>query len=251
MNKKQILLIGTGVLLLAGIGVTIGVISSRRKRVRNCSDLGGVYFPEKINPMTGKKGFCEIGDSISNESNSGNQNTNNQTPNQQQNRVVPIINPVTNDITNPISEIIGTEIYPRPIFEGGTGFSNVRDSAEVNTGFVNNFLGRIDFPNAIGTIISEQFDNLNPPHRWFRIRLKEPITKGFSITYAFQTFEEAWVRADVVTFKPFDRTSSVLGLVQYDNSYQLGASVFPHSNWMLQRQKGNHIEPMIMLDDIF
>ncbi len=250
MKKKQILIIGTSVLLLAGIGVTIGVINSRRKKVKRCSSLGGVYFPEEINPITGKKGYCATSLDISNEDNFINENgVSNE--NKQSNKVSPLINPVTKDISNPISELIGVKIYPRPTSDGGSGFSNVRDSAEVNTGFVNNFLGRIDYPNKIGTIISEQFDSLNPPHRWFRVRLDEPIRKGLSITYAFQTFDEAWVRADVVSFKPFDKTSSFDAIKRYDNSYQLGASVFPHSNWMLPKPQKVNFEPMIMLDDIF
>lgn len=53
-------------------------------------------------------------------------------------------------------------------------------------------------------------------------------------------YEYGWVRADNVTFKKFPKKSSFSGfsgedkfITKYDNSYQLGADVFPHSGWNL------------------
>jgi len=48
-----------------------------------------------------------------------------------------------------------------------------------------------------------------------------------------------WVRGDNVTFQPIKKKSSKSKfegdfVQKYNNTYQLGADVFPHPNWMVQ-----------------
>ena len=64
--------------------------------------------------------------------------------------------------------------------------------------------------------------------RWFKVKLTKKIDGT----------QYGWVRGDNVTFVPFPKKkpkSSFSGdfVEKYDNSYQLGADVFPHSNWMI------------------
>jgi hypothetical protein len=72
--------------------------------------------------------------------------------------------------------------------------------------------------------------------RWFKVKLTKKIDDN----------QYGWVRADNVTFYPFTKKSksSFDGsfVERYDNSYQLGADVFPHSNWMIAyRAYGNDV----------
>jgi|688.fasta_scaffold142687_2 hypothetical protein len=154
------------------------------------------------------------------------------------------ISPVRNldkVLNNPFSEIKGVLIYPakksndpvqgHPYAEG---FANIRETPEVNNaqGFfidanIDNLLGKVSAGSSIGTIISEQYDDLTPKMRWFNVKL----------TTELDGEKNGWVRGDNVTFKPFTKKkkSSFDGafVEKYDNSYQLGADVFPHSNWMM------------------
>lgn len=200
------------------------------------------------------------------------------------------------DIINPFSEIKGITLYtaqksddPEKGHKYGSGYANVRNSPEVNTK-----TDTFDYSNqiythysgAIGTIVDEAYDNQNPKHRWFRVKLASPKedcsgwTGGlFGLTCDDVNY--GWVRADNVTFtgkdtgwstpcqtkfhcqgdyskvtadvkkvldsqknnnpKKYKDTckavgvdvkSSFEGMTEvYNTSYQLGASVFPHSNW--------------------
>jgi hypothetical protein len=153
-------------------------------------------------------------------------------------KIIPIRN-LDKALNNSFSEIKGVKIYPakksndpaqgHPYAEG---FANIRTSPEVNTKKawydpIDNLLGKISAGNSIGTIISEQYDNMTPKMRWFKVKLTKKIDDE----------QYGWVRADNVTFVPFTKKkkSSFEGdfVEKYNNTYQLGASVFPHSNWMI------------------
>lgn len=151
--------------------------------------------------------------------------------------VTPIRN-LDKNINNSYEEIRGAELFPAqkssdPIkgHEFAQGYANLRNTPEVNTrqawwDFKDNEVGRISTGSSIGTIRAEKYDNMTPAMRWFWVKLTKKIGKR----------EHAWVRGDVVTFKPFTKNKSSFdgGFVEkYDNSYQLGAQVFPHSNWMI------------------
>jgi hypothetical protein len=160
----------------------------------------------------------------------------------QQESTSEMVTPIRNldkNINNSYAEIRGVELFPaqkssNPILghEFAQGYAILRNTPEVNTkqawwDFKDNEVGRVSTGSSIGTIRGEKYDNLTPAMRWFWVKLTKKIGSR----------EHAWVRADVVTFKPFKRkTSSFDGskfVEKYDNSYQLGAQVFPHSNWMI------------------
>ena len=62
--------------------------------------------------------------------------------------------------------------------------------------------------------------------RWFKVKLTKKIDGE----------QYGWVRGDNVTFVPFTKKKSSFEgdfVQKYNNTYQLGADVFPHSNWMI------------------
>ena len=154
-------------------------------------------------------------------------------------------------ITNNFSDIKGKYLIPAikssdPI-KGhiyAQGFANIRETPEVNNsqGFSDlwqtNLLGKVSAGARIGTIISEQYDNMTPKMRWFKVKLAKKIDGE----------QYGWVRSDNVTFYGFkknksssfdgnfeNKSSSFDGnfVEKYDNSYMLGSDVFPHPNWMI------------------
>ena len=154
------------------------------------------------------------------------------------NKISPIRN-LDKVLNNSFNEIKGVKLYPakksnnpaqgHPYAEG---FANIRETPEVNNESAwydpfDNLLGKVNAGSSIGTIISEQYDDMTPKMRWFKVKLTKKIDGE----------QYGWVRGDNVTFVPFDKKkkSSFDGafVEQYDNSYQLGADVFPHSNWMM------------------
>lgn len=142
-------------------------------------------------------------------------------------------------INNKFSDIRNVVLYPAKKsnnkVEGhqfALGYSNVREKPEVNNESAwydpfDNLLGKVVAGQTIGKIVSERYDNLEPAMRWFLVKLNKPLD-GW--TYG-------WVRADTVTFKPFKKKKSGFSgfvgddiVVKYDNSYQLGGTVFPHTS---------------------
>lgn len=133
-----------------------------------------------------------------------------------------LIKPIRNlklEINNAFDEIKGKSVFPAQKSDDpikghrlGAGYSNLRSSPEVNTqstgfwepefdptkwDFKNNEVGVVKYPNRIGIIIAEEYDNLNPSQRWFKVKLTKKIGSK----------TEAWVRADTVTFIPTNQTS--------------------------------------------
>jgi hypothetical protein len=228
MNKGlKITLIIAGSLAVAG-GITYGIVRSIRKRKEQEAEieknLQETKQLEEIN-----KGFES---QVQSESN----------------RISPKRN-LDKVINNSFNEIKGVKLYPAkkssdPI-QGhpyAEGYVNVRTSPEVNTSqgwkdlWQDNLLGKISVGSSVGTIVSEQYDDMTPKMRWFKVKLTKKIDDN----------QYGWVRADNVTFYPFTKKSksSFDGsfVERYDNSYQLGADVFPHSNWMIAyRAYGNDV----------
>jgi hypothetical protein len=156
------------------------------------------------------------------------------------NKVTPVRN-LDKVLNNSFKEIRGVKLYPakksndpaqgHPYAEG---FANIRTSPEVNNESAwydpfDNLLGKVSAGSSIGTIISEQYDDMTPKMRWFKVKLTKKIDGE----------QYGWVRGDNVTFVPFakkGKKSSFDGafVQKYDNSYPLGADVFPHPNWMIQ-----------------
>jgi hypothetical protein len=154
----------------------------------------------------------------------------------QDNKVTPIRN-LDKVLNNKFNEIKGVKLLPAkksndPI-QGhpyAEGYANIRTSPEVNNQSAwydpfDNLLGKVSAGSSIGTIVSEQYDNMTPKMRWFKVKLTNKIDGE----------QYGWVRGDNVTFTPFTKKKSSFEgdfVQKYNTSYQLGADVFPHSNWM-------------------
>jgi hypothetical protein len=152
--------------------------------------------------------------------------------------ITPVRN-VDKAINNKFSDIRGVVLYPAKKsnnkVEGhpfALGYSNVRETPEVNNEKswydpFDNLLGRIVAGQTIGKLVSERYDNLEPAMRWFLVKLNKPLS-GWNY---------GWVRADTVTFKPFEKKKSGFSgfagdsiVEKYDTSFQLGGTVFPHTS---------------------
>jgi len=218
MNRGlKITLIIAGSLVVAG-GVTFAIVRSIRKKKEQKEEQ------EKELQETQK--LEEINTNLESQ-----QST-------KDNKVIPLRN-LDKVLNNNFSEIRGIKIYPakksndpaqgHPYAEG---FANIRETPEVNNSqgwsdlWQDNLLGKVSAGSSIGTIISEQYDNMTPKMRWFKVKLTKKLDGE----------QYGWVRGDNVTFVPFTKKKSSFDgsfVEKYDNSYQLGAEVFPHSNWMI------------------
>ena len=218
MNTKKWIFIGVGVtILVAGIVITSKVVKKRKEEKE--SEKQAKENEEELQQIQestiGQSESVDKGSLIS--------------PTRDINRA----------ISNSFKDVKGIKIYPakkssNPIegHIGAVGYANIRSSAEVNNESAwydpfDNLLGKVSAGSPIGTIISEQYDNFDPPLRWFKVKLSKAIGSN----------KYGYVRADNVTFTPIKKggKSSFDGnmVERYDTSYQLGASVFPHPNWML------------------
>jgi hypothetical protein len=219
MNKGlKITLIVVGSLALAG-GITFAIVRSVRKKREQKEEQ------EKELQETQQLEEINVG-------------LESQQSTQQSNKVIPLRN-LDKVLNNSFKEIKGVKLLPakkssdpaqgHPYAEG---FANIRETPEVNNSqgiwdlWQDNLLGKVSAGSSIGTIISEQYDNMTPKMRWFRVKLTKKIDGE----------QYGWVRGDNVTFVPFTKKKSSFDgsfVEKYDNSYQLGAEVFPHSNWMI------------------
>lgn len=220
MNKGlKITIIVVGSLALAG-GVTFGILRTIRKK-KEAKD-------KVIKELENAQQLEEI-----------NENTNAQQITQPSANVVPVRN-LDKVINNAFAEIKGVNLLPavksndsvlgHPYAEG---FANIRETPEVNNAQgwyidlnVDNLLGKVSTGQNIGKIISEQYDNMTPKMRWFKVTLSKPIGKS----------KTGWVRGDNVTFKSFPKKKSSFDgafVQKFNTSYPLGSEVFPHPNWML------------------
>ncbi len=231
MNKGlKITLITVGSLALVG-GITYAIVRSIRKSRKAKEEL------EK--ELANTQQLEQINQGLQSQQTSSSD------------KIIPIRN-LDKSINNSFSQIKGVKLFPAkksndPV-QGhpfADGFANIRETPEVNNsqGIVDlwqdNLLGTISAGQSIGTIVSEQYDNMSPKMRWFRVKLtKEMDGEKFG-----------WVRGDVVTFFPFTRKKTTTTttksaeiensnfdgsfVVKYNNTYPLGAEVFPHPNWMI------------------
>ena len=218
MNRGlKITLIVVGSLALAG-GITFAIVRSIRKKKEQKE--------EQEKELQETQQLEEINTGLESQ-----QST------QQNSKVIPLRN-LDKVLNNSFKEIKGVKLYPakksndpaqgHPYAEG---FANIRETPEVNNISAwydpfDNLLGKVSAGSSIGTIISEQYDNMTPKMRWFKVKLTKKLDGE----------QYGWVRGDNVTFVPFAKNKSSFDgsfVQKYDNSYQLGADVFPHSNWMI------------------
>jgi type II secretory pathway pseudopilin PulG len=219
MNKSlKITLIVVGSLAVAG-GITFGIVRRIRKRNEQKEEL------EK--ELQESQALQQVQQELE------------ATQDTKDDKIIPVRN-LDKGINNSFKEINGVKLYPakksndpvqgHPFAEG---FANIRETPEVNNSqgiwdlWQDNLLGKVSAGASIGTIVSEQYDNMTPKMRWFKVKLSKPIDGE----------NYGWVRGDNVTFQPFTKKKSSFEgdfVQKYNNSYQLGADVFPHPNWMIQ-----------------
>jgi hypothetical protein len=217
MNKGlKITLIVVGSIAVAG-GITYAIVRSFRKKKESKLKLE--------NELLQTQQLEEINKGVEGQESS------------KGNKVIPVRN-LDKVLNNSFTELKGVRLYPakksndpsqgHPFAEG---YANIRTSPEVNNarGLVDlwkdNLLGKVSAGSSIGTIVSEQYDNMTPKMRWFKVKLTKKIDGE----------QYGWVRGDNVTFVPFTKKQSSFEgdfVQKYNNTYQLGADVFPHSNWM-------------------
>lgn len=222
MNTKKWIFIGLGaVVLTTGVIVTVKIVK-KRKRIAEEKKLQ----EQKENELSGILQQSQSGQSQS----AG-----------QSDRVIPQRDAFTKSITNAFSDIKGKKLYPAKKTTDPTqghplalGYANLRETPEVNTESAwydpfDNLIKKYSAGEEIGTIISEQYDDMNPKNRWFKVKMSKPCCGVFS------DYTVGWVRSDNVVFRPFTKGKSSFDgrmIKKYDTSYPLGADVFPHSNWM-------------------
>jgi len=223
MNKGlKITLIVVGSLAVAG-GITYGIIKNKRKKNEQKEELK----KELENSQALEKIQEELEST--------------QDTKKDDDKIIPLRN-LDNVLNNSFKEIKGVKLFPAkksndPVqgHNFAEGFANIRETPEVNNAWttfydvIDNLLGKVSAGSSIGTIVSEQYDDMTPKMRWFKVKLSKPIDGE----------QYGWVRGDNVTFQPIKKKSSKSKfegdfVQKYDNSYQLGADVFPHPNWMIQ-----------------
>ena len=230
MNRGlKITLIVVGSLVVAG-GVTLGIVMRSKKKKKQEKEV--------IKELEETKKLEEINKGLDS------QQTTVVAPNVQT-KIIPVRN-LDKVINNSFAEIKGVTIYPASKSDNAEsghpyaeGFANVRSSAEVNNISAwydpfDNLLGKISAGTPIGTIYSEQYDNMTPKMRWFKVKLTKKLGDS----------QYGYVRGDNVTFKGFPKkgTKSSFGgnmVEKYNTSYQLGAEVFPHSGWNLYTNRAD------------
>jgi hypothetical protein len=85
---------------------------------------------------------------------------------------------------------VGMVAYPKQV----EGFVNVRSSAKINEGLINNNIGQVNFPAPIGKVVSQQVGT-EDGKIWYKIKLTAPLK------YTFSTYTEGFVRSDAVDFR--------------------------------------------------
>ncbi len=112
---------------------------------------------------------------------------------------------VEKQLSNPMRQLKGHTLYPKSLSEEGAGYANIRSSAEVNnntswwTDGISNLITSINSGVPIGKVTTEVSGLYNGfSYRWFKVKLTEP-TGGW-----FSNYTEGFVRADTVTFKPYE-----------------------------------------------
>lgn len=86
---------------------------------------------------------------------------------------------------NKTKNIIGSKVYPKKT--STTDYTNVRSGAYVNNGLINNLIGKVVSPNAIGVV--EKIKKDDTGKNWYYVKLEN----GISLDHDY-----GWVRSDVV-----------------------------------------------------
>lgn len=107
------------------------------------------------------------------------------------------------ELDNPLSQLKGRMLYAKRESQGGLGYANVRSSAAVDTGgwdLISNKITTIKSGTPIGKVVSEEAAEINSyAYRWFYVKLYKPISGWWS------DYTHGYVRADTVTFKPYEQ----------------------------------------------
>jgi hypothetical protein len=200
-TKKVILIVGISILAV-GVGVSLFLFFKRLKENRDAEKQEAEdYKSIKIKSATKVPSSSTSLSSSATNSNSTNTST---TQNLDPTKVVPKFNG-ENELSNKYSEIKDRYLYPKRKEHDGFGYANVRMSPAVNTQSawydpVSNLLTTIKSGTPIGKVIGETSAVFNEySYRWFKVKLMKPV-KGFLNTYTM-----GFVRADVVTFAPYNR----------------------------------------------
>lgn len=189
LEKKHILWIVGGVVLLAAVGIGIYLIT-RPGDEEKANEKGdeGHNNPAGSNPKVTEPA-AKPAPTGSNTYPVG--------------RIAPVYNE-EGELKNEISDLKNVLLYPKRQSAGGWGYANVRSSAEVNndTGWffdgVDNLITTINSGTPIGRVIEETAGVYNNySYRWFKVKLTKPV--GFWGT------EIGYVRGDTVTFIPYDK----------------------------------------------
>lgn len=201
---KKIVLI-TGIALIAiAVGVGLYLYFNRDKEEdKDDKPRGKDKEPDSgSNPSGGSSSGGKGGSGGSGSgSGSGDENTN-----ADPNTVVPIFN-TEQELSNDFSQLKNRVLYPKRKEHGGFGYAHLRSSAEVNTNRgwwdgKTNLITTINSGTPIGKVLSKTSGLYNGySYTWYKVRLNKPFSTFF------KTYYEAYVRADVVTIKPYPKTS--------------------------------------------
>ena len=203
-TKKIILIVGISILAV-GVGVSLFLFFKRLKENRDAEkqeaeDYKSIKIKSASKPSSSSSSSTSSSSSANNSSSSNSTTTQNLDPT----KVVPKFNG-ENELSNKYSEIKDRYLYPKRKEHDGFGYANVRMSPAVNTQSawydpVSNLLTTIKSGTPIGKVIGETSAVFNDySYRWFKVKLVKPV-KGFLNTYTM-----GFVRADVVTFVPYNR----------------------------------------------
>ena len=202
-TKKVILIVGISILAV-GVGVSLFLFFKRLKENRDAEKQEAEdYKSIKIKSASKTSSSSSPSSSSSSTTNSSSSNTS-ITQNLDPTKVVPKFNG-ENELSNKYSELKDRYLYPKSKEHDGFGYANVRMSPAVNTQSawydpVSNLLTTIKSGTPIGKVIGETSAVFNDySYRWFKVKLMKPV-KGFLNTYTM-----GFVRADVVTFVPYNR----------------------------------------------
>jgi hypothetical protein len=202
MNRAlKIGLIVTGGLAVAGVGTWLILKARNKKKEEDLDKKLADENKQQLEQISSGLGSTQ----------SGNVQQINANCNPQY--LTPVRN-LNKDVNNPYKEVKGKTIYPAKKsddpFKGhpfASGYATIRNSAEVNnkngTFDISNKVGTISGSSKIGTIVSEKYDNHDPKHRWFKVKLAKKMEDCSGYTGGFFGCDEVtygWVRADNVTF---------------------------------------------------
>lgn len=171
-QTKIILIVGGSVLALGALGVGIYFLLNKNAKKDQTDVDTNPLLPPVNSPQA------------------------NQTGTSPQPLIAPVFN-TENELSNALVQLKGKLLYPKEKAAGGSDYTNVRSSAEVNTdqGWwdVGNKITTIYKGSGIGHVLSDTTSVLNGyAYRWFKVNLLTAV--------GGQT--QGYVRADTVTFKP-------------------------------------------------